>query len=196
MTKLTNMRRTAANYFVEPAVRFLAKTPLTPNSLTWTGFWLTVVAGVLIIYHNFLISGIVLLVAGAFDMLDGALARLINRVTSFGAVLDSTLDRLSEAVVFISLLVFYASSGSVPGVVLVGITITGSFLVSYLRARMEALGIEGQVGFFTRPERVAVLVLGLLLSRFDYVLFIALGIIAVFSFITAAQRLTYAWQRA
>jgi len=190
------MRRTAANYFVEPAVRFLAKTPLTPNSLTWTGFWLTVVAGVLIIYHNFLISGIVLLVAGAFDMLDGALARLINRVTSFGAVLDSTLDRLSEAVVFISLLVFYASSGSVPGVVLVGITITGSFLVSYLRARMEALGIEGQVGFFTRPERVAVLVLGLLLSRFDYVLFIALGIIAVFSFITAAQRLTYAWQRA
>ena len=195
MTKLAEIRKSTANYFVQPTAKLLAKTPLTPNSLTWTGFWLTVIAGILIIYHNLLIAGIVVLIAGAFDMLDGALARLTNRATRFGAVLDSTLDRLSEAVIFISLLVFYSRSGAVSGVALVGITMTGSFLVSYLRARMEALGVDGKVGVFTRPERVVVLTLGLLLSQFDYALYIALVIIAVFSFITVAQRLTRAWQQ-
>jgi len=122
-------------------------------------------------------------------MLDGALARGTGEVTRFGSILDSTLDRLSEAALLLGVLFVYASGNSVPGAVLVGLALVGSLMVSYIRARAEALDLECEVGLFTRPERVIVLALGLLFSRFDYALTIALVIIVVFSFITALQRI-------
>ena len=195
MVKLAEIRNSTAHYLTQPAAKLLAKTPVTPDSLTWLGFLLSLFAGALIITRNLFAAGFVVLVAGFLDMLDGALARLTNRTTRFGAVLDSTLDRIGEAVILLSLLVLYAQEQSVLGSLLVGITLLGSFLVSYVRARAEALGIECKAGLFTRPERVIILALGLLFSRIDYALIIALAVIAALSFFTAIQRLIYAWQR-
>ncbi|TRZ52661.1 MAG: CDP-alcohol phosphatidyltransferase family protein [Dehalococcoidia bacterium] len=195
MTKLSQARKATAYHFTQPMVRFLARTPITPSALTWFGFLLAIGAAALIATEHLLIAGLVVLVAGFFDMLDGALARHTNQTTHFGAVLDSTLDRLSEGVLLLGILTLYAREPSITGVLLAGAALLGSPLVSYIRARGEALGLECQVGLFTRPERVVVLALGLLLSHFNYALIIALAIIVVFSFITAGQRLVHLWRQ-
>jgi CDP-diacylglycerol--glycerol-3-phosphate 3-phosphatidyltransferase len=135
------------------------------------------------------------LIAGFFDMLDGALARYTNRATHFGAVLDSVLDRLSEAAVLLAILVLYIREQSMAYSLLVGAVLVSSLLVSYIRARAEVLGIKCEVGLFTRFERVVVLALGLLLNQITYALVTALAIIAIFSLITAGQRLLYVWQQ-
>jgi len=195
MVKLAEVRKVAATYLTQPVVKLLAKTPVTPNSITWCGFLLSVGAAVLVVTGHLFAAGWVVLVAGFLDMMDGALARLTNQVTRFGGVLDSTLDRLAEAAVLLSILVLYARGQLVAQSLLVGIALVSSVMVSYLRARIEALGIECKVGLFTRTERVIVLALGLLLSRFDYALVIALAIIVFFSFFTVGQRLFYAWHK-
>ncbi|MDD5126772.1 MAG: CDP-alcohol phosphatidyltransferase family protein [Dehalococcoidales bacterium] len=193
--KNTDIRKNLQQYFTEPIVRLLARTPLTPNAVTIIGFLVTVLAAVYIATGEFFIGGIIVLAAGFLDMLDGALARLTNQTTRFGAVLDSTLDRLSEAALMLGILVPFASQGMVAESLLVGLTLVGSLMVSYLRARAEGIGIDCKVGLFTRAERVIVLALGLLLSQFDYVLVIALVIIALFSFFTAGQRLWHAYRQ-
>lgn len=196
MVKLSEIRKTLAYHFTEPVVRLLSKTAITPSAITWFGFLLTVGAAALIITGYLLVAGIVVLIAGFFDILDGALARRTNQVTRFGAVLDSTLDRLSEAAVLLGILVFYAREPSITGIILVGATLIGSLLVSYIRARAEALGLECREGLFTRTERVIVLASGLLLSQInDAILFVALAIIAVLSFFTAGQRLVSVWRQ-
>ena len=195
MMNLAEIRKTASNYLTRSAAQLLARTPITPNSLTWFGFLLTVGAAALIIAENLFAAGFVVLVAGFFDMLDGALARATNRITHFGAILDSTLDRLSEAVLLLSILVIYVKSQLIAESLLVGFALFGSLMVSYVRARMETLGIECKVGFFTRTERVIVLASGLLLSQISYAMVIALSIITLFSFFTAGQRLLYAWRQ-
>ena len=176
-------------------MRVLARTRLTPNALTWSGFILALGAAALITTGYPLAAGIVVLIAGFFDILDGALARHIKKVTPFGAVLDATLDRLSEAVILLAILAVYAIQPSLAGILLVGAALIGSQLVSYIRARAEAQGLECRVGIFTRAERVVVLALGLLLSYFTPALIIALAIIVVFSFTTVIQRLVYVWRQ-
>ena len=196
MAKLSEVRKSLAYRFTEPVVRLLAKTPITPGVITWFGFLLTVGAAALIIKGHLLAAGFVVLIAGFFDILDGALARRINQATRFGAVLDSTLDRLSEAILLLGILVLYVRGGFTVGILLVGVALPSSLLVSYIRARAESLGLECQVGLFTRAERVIVLGLGLLLSQIDYAfLVIALAIIVVFSFFTVGQRLVYVWRQ-
>jgi len=173
----------------------LSRTAITPSAITWFGFLLSLGAAALIITEHLLAAGLVVLIAGFLDMLDGALARYTNRVTRFGAILDSTLDRLSEAAVLLGILVLYAKAQIIAPILLVGVALISSLLVSYIRARAEAVSLECQAGLFTRPERVIVLALGLLLSHFAYSLVIALGIIVVFSFITIVQRLLFVWQQ-
>jgi CDP-diacylglycerol--glycerol-3-phosphate 3-phosphatidyltransferase len=192
---LQTFRKTLARYLTLPVVSLLAKTPITPNTLTVCSLLITVVAAVLLVQGYFLIAGFVVLFAGLFDILDGALARSTNRVTKFGGALDSTLDRLAEAVIFIGLLVVYARDQAIGEVALVGVALISSLLVSYVRARAEGLGIECQVGIFTRSERIIVLVLGLLFSHFEYVLIGALIIITVLSTITVIQRLFHVWKQ-
>lgn len=187
MTGLSQVRKATSSYFTDPVVRILARTPVSPGTITWLGFVLAIAAAVLVTSGQLLIAGLVVLVAGFFDMLDGALARGTNRVSHFGAVLDSTLDRLSEGVLLLGILVLFAGKGETTWVLLTGIVLIGSLLVSYIKARAEALGLKCTVGLFTRPERVIVLALGLLLNQLE----IALAIIAVFSFFTAGQRLVY-----
>lgn len=195
MVKLSAVRKVASYYLTQPAVRILARTSITPNAITWLGFLLAVGAAAFIITGHLFAAGLMVLLAGFFDILDGALARHRSQTTHFGAVLDSTLDRLSEAVLLLGILVLYARDQSIVPMLLVGVALVGSLLVSYVRARAEALGLECQVGLFTRPERVIVLALGLLLNQIAHALVVALAIIAVFSFITVGQRLLYVWQQ-
>jgi len=179
--------------FTGPVVHLLARTPVTPNILSWFGFLVTAAAAALIGTGHLLAAGLVVLLAGFFDMLDGALARYTGRVSRFGGALDSVLDRLSEAVLLLGILVghLYSESQSVTLILLVFLVLLVSPLVSYLRARAEALGIECQLGIFTRPERVIVLALGLLLDQIA----VALIIIAVLSLVTAGQRLFHIWRQ-
>ncbi len=196
MPRLAEIRKTAAYYLTQPVVRLLAKTPITPSAITWFGFLLAAGAAALIITEHLFAAGFVVLVAGFFDILDGALARRTNQTTRFGAVLDSTLDRLSEAVLLLGIIVLYVRGGFIVGILLAGVALPSSLLVSYIRARAESLGLECEVGLFTRAERTIVLALGLLLSQIDYAfLVIALAIIVVFSFFTIGQRLIYVWQQ-
>ncbi len=193
--KLSGIRKSLARYLTQPVVLLLARTSITPNAITWFGFLLAIAAAVLILRGQLFAAGFVVLIAGFFDILDGALARYVNRTTRFGAVLDSTLDRLSEASLLLSILILYARDQSSLHILLVGFALLGSLLVSYTRARAETQGLECEVGLFTRTERVVVLALGLLLSRLANTLVVALAIIVVFSFFTVGQRLFYVWQQ-
>lgn len=195
MAKLDEFRKTAADYLTRPAVRLLSKTSITPNAITWFGFLLSIGAAILIGTQYLFAAGFVVLVAGLFDLLDGALARHTNQATHFGAVLDSTLDRIAETIILLGILILYIREQSTLGILLVGIALPSSQMVSYIRARAEAAGLECRVGLFTRGERVIVLALGLLLSRIDYALIIALSVIVLFSLFTAGQRLLHVWQQ-
>ncbi|MFY9814640.1 MAG: CDP-alcohol phosphatidyltransferase family protein [Dehalococcoidales bacterium] len=195
MASLEGARRTLGKYFADPVVTVLEKTHITPNALTVIGMLITFVAAALVALKHPFAAGWVVLFAGLFDMLDGALARRTNKVSKFGGVLDSTLDRISEASVLIGIAVFYANRQSVWGVAIAGITLIGSQLPSYIRSKAENLNINGKIGLFTRPERVIILALGLLLAGITNVLLIALIIIAVLSFLTAGQRLVHIWNK-
>jgi CDP-diacylglycerol--glycerol-3-phosphate 3-phosphatidyltransferase len=195
MASLEGARRTLGKYFADPVVTVLEKTHITPNALTVIGMLITFVASALVALKHPFAAGWVVLFAGLFDMLDGALARRTNKVSKFGGVLDSTLDRVSEASVLIGIAVFFANRGSVWGVAVTGITLIGSQLPSYIRSKAENLNINGEIGLFTRPERVIILALGLLLAGISNILLIALIIIAVLSFFTAGQRLVHIWNK-
>jgi CDP-diacylglycerol--glycerol-3-phosphate 3-phosphatidyltransferase len=195
MPKQAITRKSIASSIAGPVVRILSHTPLTPNIVTWIGFIITLAAGALVVTEHLLAAGIVVLVAGLFDMLDGALARLTNKTTRFGAILDSTLDRVSEAVLLVSLLAVFVRGQEFAESMLVGAALVGSLLVSYTRARMEGLGIECKAGLFTRPERVIGLALGLLFSHFELSLWIALSVITFFSWYTVIERMVYAWRK-
>jgi len=194
-SKLAEARKVAAHRLSLPMVQLLARTRITPDALTWFGLGLSFGAAVLIAVGQPFAAGFVVLFSGLFDILDGALARFTGKITRFGAILDSTLDRLSEVAVLIGLLILFVREWSTLGIIMVGICLPGALLVSYLRARAEAAGLSGEVGLFTRTERIIILTLGLLLSGIDYALIAALGIIAFFSYLTVVQRLLHVWHQ-
>lgn len=195
MTTLEGVRKSLAFYLTQPVVHLLARTGVTPNTITWFGFLIAIGAGVLAgIGHPF-VAGFVVLAGGFFDIIDGALARSTGRTTRFGAILDSTLDRAGEAVVFVGILVYYTREQSTAGVVVVGVVWLMSLLVSYIRARAEGMGLQCEVGLFTRAERIILLALGLLLSQVGDSLLIILVIIAALSFLTVIQRLRHVWRQ-
>ncbi|MCL0059154.1 CDP-alcohol phosphatidyltransferase family protein [Dehalococcoidia bacterium] len=193
---ISKLRPGLGRLLTEPIVRLIARTGISPNALTITGFLLNaVVAGVLAGGYLFL-GGFLVLFAGWFDMLDGALARISGKSTRFGTLLDSTVDRFSEAVVFLGLLVFYLAQGATLEILLIYFTIVGSIMVSYVRARAEGLGLRSEVGLFARPERVILLALGLLPSRISPVaLLVVLWILAVGTMITVLHRLIHTWRQ-
>ncbi|MBE0430742.1 MAG: CDP-alcohol phosphatidyltransferase family protein [Dehalococcoidia bacterium] len=190
---LTDTRRKLALRITDPIVAVLSRSGITPNALTFINLALNIVAAVVIARGHFLLGGALVLIAGLFDLLDGALARLTGQASRFGAVLDSVVDRLSEAAILSGLLIWYVSHhGAVLEVLLILVVLTGSFLVSYIRARAEGLGWQCQVGLFTRAERVIVLALGLLIGQ----VFVALWVLVVFVSITVTQRLIHLWKQA
>ena len=150
---------------LEPVGRGLAAVGLTADALTIIGFVLNLLVAVVIALGFQMAGGILVLVVGAFDMLDGAVARATGSATTFGAFLDSTLDRYSEGAIYLGLLVLFARQGDLTMVVVAYLVMIGSFMVSYTRARAEGLGLRCDIGLVPRPERIILLGLGLLLNQ-------------------------------
>ncbi len=190
-SKMAEIRKTAARYVSLPAVRLLPYIKLSPNALTIAGFVISLVAAFFIARGSFIWGGILILVAGFFDILDGAAARAQGQVTDFGAALDSTLDRYAEAALLFALLCFYVPQGNFGIAILIYASLVGSLLVSYVRARAEGLGLKGESGFFTRAERIVVLALGLLLNQ----VVIVLWALALLTHLTVVQRLLNIWKQ-
>jgi CDP-diacylglycerol--glycerol-3-phosphate 3-phosphatidyltransferase len=161
-------------------------TGISPNGLTVIGFLLTALAALLLALGYFLVGGLVLALAAIFDMFDGSLARATGQVTKFGAFFDSSVDRYSESVILVALIYYYSGIGSSPlEPLLLAITLVGSLMVSYTRARAEAMGVECKGGILQRPERVILLIAGLLTGWMVPVLWL----LAILTNVTAMQRI-------
>jgi CDP-diacylglycerol--glycerol-3-phosphate 3-phosphatidyltransferase len=184
--------------FTDPIVSPLASLGVTPNMISVAGFAGNVAAGVAAASGLFIVAGAIMLAFSALDLLDGALARKTGTVTRFGAVFDSVLDRLSEAAVLGGLLYHYTQIGShTTEVALAYAAVVGSILVSYVRARAEGMGLELREGLFTRAERVLLLGGALIVAPLTHHLVVtgALWALAVFSLLTAGQRVVAVWQK-
>ena len=192
----------AGQRIIDEMVRWLARGHINPNILTSVGVAINVGSGLLFGFGRFFWAGIVLIVANLFDMLDGQVARLSGRVTSFGGFLDSSLDRLSDMVVFVGLMVFYARAieyHSTLNVFLAGAGLMGSVMVSYASARAESMIPKCDVGFLRRPERVVLFIIGALSTVPGSNNFFAnrmpavLWVLAVGSYWTFAHRMHHTW---
>lgn len=190
-----------AMWIINGMVRVIASAGIPPNVLTIIGVTINMGCGVLFGFGEFFWAGIVLIVANLFDMLDGNVARLTNRVTKYGSFLDSTLDRLSDMGSFLGIMIFYTRLTpfhSTLNVFLAGAGMVASVLVSYTTARSEGLGVKANVGFLQRPERVVLLIIGALSSwNWASENFLAnrmpqvLWVLAVGSMWTLIQRMVY-----
>jgi len=193
---LSELRRIAARWITEPLNAVLVKSRLKPNNLTWIAMAISITAAAAIATNQLLIGGFLILLSGLFDILDGALARLTNQATRFGALLDSTFDRISDAMVLFGFLFLYIRSEGYTEIVLIFLALVGALLTSYIRARAEGIGVNCPVGLLTRTERVIILALGLLLNPLcKFSILIALVILIVLGFVTVGQRLVYVWQQ-
>jgi CDP-diacylglycerol--glycerol-3-phosphate 3-phosphatidyltransferase len=191
-----DFRRSIGSKITTPIVPFLSKIGITPDILTIIGCVVNIGAAALVAMNNLLVGGILTLVSGLFDILDGALARYTGKSTKFGALLDSTLDRVSEAVIFFGLVILYAGMGDLLMCSLAIAALIFSFLISYVRARAEGLDIECSVGFFTRTERVLIMAFGLIFSiLIPYLMLAVLSILVIFSFITVIQRIVHVYKQ-
>ena len=198
---------------INPVVKGLIKMGVTPNVITTTGLVLNIVAAALFIYAGYLARGEslfyvgagggVVLFAGLFDMLDGRVARMGNKVSRFGAFYDSVLDRYSELFTLFGLFFFLVLQGYVAWAIVAFVALIGSIMVSYVRARAEGLGLECKVGLMQRPERVVLTSLGALFcgifgdcTAFDPILILALplALIALLANVTAFVRVAHCYR--
>ncbi|MEX2425303.1 MAG: CDP-alcohol phosphatidyltransferase family protein [Thermomicrobiaceae bacterium] len=171
---------------------YLAQTRLSPNAFTVIGLLLNIIVAVIIGSGNLVVGGIMALVAGAFDMLDGAVARVTGKITRFGGFFDSTLDRYSEAIVYFGLLFYLLETDAgTTAVALLFAAIIGSLMVSYTRARAEAADMDAEVGLFARPERIILLAILLIFGQ----PVIALWILAIVTNFTTLQRIFHVWRQ-
>ena len=178
------------------SMRGLARTRVTPDALTALGLSICALAAVAVYfeYRNEILwywTGAILFWAGSLlDVLDGALARQSGRGTPFGAFLDSTTDRVGEAVMLASIALVFSRHGNEVALAAVFAALTGSFLVSYTRARAEALGLKGDVGIGSRAERVVVIVSGLFLAPWGLLPW-AVYLLTITSWLTVVQRILH-----
>jgi CDP-diacylglycerol--glycerol-3-phosphate 3-phosphatidyltransferase len=178
----------------EALMSAIGRIPITPNQVTVIGVALTFIASVLVALGYLRWAGVVLIVAGTFDILDGALARSSGRAYPYGAFLDSTLDRYAEGAIYIGLAAYFASTpGPLQRWLLLAtvVALAGSFLVSYVRARAQSLGFTCDSGLFARPERVVVTVVGLIFG--GVVLYGVVFLLAILTNLTALQRIREVW---
>jgi len=186
-------------WLLQKIVNGLALTRISPNALTFIGLCINIVAALFFGFARvrnadrmFLYAGLIIIGAGIFDMVDGRVARQTNQVSVFGAFFDSVIDRYSDVVIFFGLLVFYARGNRLFYVGLVAFVMTASLMVSYTRARAEALIGSCKVGFMERPERIVLVILGALFNHWG-VMAAALWVLAVFSTITVIHRIRYTY---
>ncbi len=174
----------------------LIESRLTPNAISLTGFILNLTAAALIVDRMFFLAGIAFIVGSVMDTLDGRYSRMSGKGTPFGAFLDSTLDRLEEGIVLTAVAAYFASRHDQPAVAAVVVAVLASLMVSYTRARAEALGVACKVGLATRPVRVVILSAGLVfaegasIGHFE-LLAPAVYVLAGLSAITVVQRILH-----
>jgi CDP-diacylglycerol---glycerol-3-phosphate 3-phosphatidyltransferase len=182
----------ACNSIIKLIVRGLALSRIHPNALTFIGLLINVWAAVLLARGQFVMAGLVIIGAGIFDMVDGRVARETNQVTRFGGFFDSVLDRYSDLILLIGLLVWYGTINRPFYVVLTAIVMTACVMISYSRSRAENIIPTCKVGFMERPERIVLFILGALTDRMAAVLWV----IAILGNLTVLHRMIFTWQEA
>ncbi len=176
------------SHFLDKPLSPLAKAlPVNPNIITVLGMIITSSAGFIIPFNLFL-GGIFILAGGAFDLIDGIVARVNGRVTKFGALLDSTLDRIADGFIFLGIVWYFSHHLDKNAIILSFLCAIASFLISYVRARSEGLGLSCKVGIIERPERLILLAFACL-TGFLYPVIL---ILTILSWITVIQRIFYA----
>jgi CDP-diacylglycerol--glycerol-3-phosphate 3-phosphatidyltransferase len=177
-------------WYYHPIAEFLNRIGIRPNTLTLIGLAGTVGVAVLIAFGHMTWAGILLLIMGPVDAMDGALARLRNEASAWGAFVDAVTDRYSELFLFLGFLIYYITQMNIAGSLLAYLAAAGSVLVSYVKARADASRLDANVGLLTRVERYLILIPGLIFSvLYPPLALIALIIIAVFANFTALQRI-------
>jgi CDP-diacylglycerol---glycerol-3-phosphate 3-phosphatidyltransferase len=187
------LTRTIGRFFVWPIDRLaalLAPTGIPPNVITWLALLLNLWGGILFAAGRFAAAGGMMLLAGLCDLLDGPVARRQGRASLFGAFLDSILDRYADLILFLGLLVYYSHVNRFGYAMLAGAAMAGSVMVSYAKARAESLVPTSEVGFWERPERLVLMILGALTNRMDVVLWI----LAIGPNITVIHRILDTWK--
>jgi CDP-diacylglycerol--glycerol-3-phosphate 3-phosphatidyltransferase len=198
-TRVQHFMRRLVEHIIQP----LARTGITPNMLTLLGLLLTIFTAGVIAFNHLRIGGVLVLCAGLFDMFDGAMARVTQKSSKFGAFFDSTLDRYAEGILLLGIIIYAQLHlpsqqiiGSITNVSLVVwltyLAALSSLMISYARARAEGLGLECKIGLLARPERVILLAAGLLIGGQPGLLWTML-ILAVLTTITAVQRIIHIW---
>jgi CDP-diacylglycerol--glycerol-3-phosphate 3-phosphatidyltransferase len=199
---LSNEKRDRFRAIVQPYAAGLARIGLTPNMLTLIGFGIAIASAVLAGLEAWVAAGVVSVLAGSFDMLDGAVARATGQTSKFGAFMDSTFDRWGEGVIYVGIVAGAAAASSQPTAILAVLAAVCAFMVSYTRAKAEGLGFKGEVGIAPRPERIVILGVGLVASGLaggpgaSPWLQLALGAIVVLTTITVIQRILHVRRQA
>src|SRR5713226_1011594 len=171
----------------DPVARLLVRARVRPNQLTILGLGVSVVAAYAFAHGRLRVGAALLAVAGLFDFFDGSLARLANRVSAFGAFLDSVVDRYSDLVVLLGIGLYYERAGETGGVFFTMATLIGTIMVSYTQARAQSIGVACEIGLMERPERIIVLIAG----GIFHLLFPAMIALAVLTNLTALHRIFY-----
>jgi phosphatidylglycerophosphate synthase len=177
------------HFLDKPLSSLAGKIQMSPNTITITGLVVTIMAAI-ILANNLFWGGILILLAGLFDMLDGIVARTHDKATKFGAFFDSVLDRYSDSFLFLGLAWYFMQGDAVAGAVLSLGTMVGALLVSYTRARAEGLGTDCKVGVMERPERVVLMAFGALTGWIVPVIWIMF----ILTHITVVQRIHHVWK--
>ena len=190
---LSNRLKEAGRAFLAPLVRLAQRLGITANRVTVAGFCIVVAAAVLVAWGQLLVGAVVLVAGSLLDAVDGALARATGGSTPFGGFLDSTLDRAAEAILYVGIVAYLLGASADPlwPVLLALAALSGSFLVSYTRAKAEAIGLTASVGLAPRTERLVLIVAGIGLAGMgvEFGLLGAIGIIAALSAATTIQRI-------
>ena len=171
----------------DPVARALLRARVRPNHLTVVGLGVSIVAALALADGRLRVGALLLALAGLFDFFDGSLARLANSVSAYGAFLDSVVDRYSDLVVLLGVVLYYHRAADTQGVLLTMITMVGTIMISYTKARAQSIGLACEIGLMERPERLIVLIAG---ATFN-VLTPAVMVLAVLTNVTALQRILY-----
>lgn len=177
---------------ISPLIRFCIRHRVSPNMVTMIGFFFTGGAALAFAVDQVQWAGAILLFSGTFDIIDGKVARATGSSSKFGSFFDSTMDRLSDMVVFMGLLYLYLSTNRTEMVWVIFAAIIGSLMVSYCRSKAEALGLECSVGMFQRPERVVYLGFGAILGHL--ILYIVIWFLAAATIMTMIQRIVHVYR--
>jgi CDP-diacylglycerol--glycerol-3-phosphate 3-phosphatidyltransferase len=198
LDRVKNGYTTGARSLASRSIVGLTRTRVTPNALTAAGVTLCVAASAIVLFEDrntwlfYWVAAVLFVVGSILDILDGALARAGGKATPFGAFLDSTTDRVGEGAMLGAIALIFHRHGHAVAIAITFAAVVGSFLVSYTRARAEALGLRGDVGLGSRAERVVVITAGLILAPISiWLLVAAIGLLTATAWLTVLQRILH-----